>query len=223
MIYFCINCGPAFLISIIGYKIFHNVKIGIILFICQLLSSIIIALFFSFTFEKNIEEAYEQNRINIAENIVLSVNSAISSLISICGFILLFSAIISILKSINLPIHILGIIEVTTGCNLLEGSSSISAIMLANIFTSFGGLCVFFQIKAIFKGARFFKIILAKIANAIISTIILKIIYLFFPQTLACSLSISSYEVFSVSPFATICTLFFGIMLLFFSRNSDKI
>lgn len=116
------NCNPAFLISTIGIGIFNDIKIGFILLISHVLSSIIIGLIYSrkhlFSLDNIIHKNNEnckriknyninnlnrgKNKININQNFFIVIrNSILNSFVTlgnILGFIIIFNLLSNIIN-----------------------------------------------------------------------------------------------------------------------------
>lgn len=235
MLCYCVNCGPAFLISAVGMSIFGDIKVGVILYLSQISACIIVGFLTSLFVRKQTfisQQKYIKKNNSASVLLVNAVNDTIKSMVVICGFIVAFSAFLPIIQLLtenmdsNLRFLLQGFLEVTTGCNNLANTSSPSAIILASAFTSFGGVCVYLQVCAMLKGSqvRLWKFFVFRIIYMFISITILKIFLSFSPSLMSC-MSINtqqSSKIYSVSPAATIFMLLLSIILLFFSRKSDK-
>lgn len=162
MLYFCVNSGPAFLIGGISIPIFNNIIPGIILFISQIITFFIIGALCSIkaTQKKVSLIATESQKINA---FILSIKSAVHSMIIICSFTLFFSGIIGIIMELNifnikpnkhLSALFIGLIEVTNGVMYCKQINGPSIFFILSIITSFGGLCVHFQLKSIASKAN---------------------------------------------------------------------
>ncbi len=236
MLCYCVNCGPAFLISAVGLSIFGNIKIGLILYLSQITACIVVGFLTSFFKSKSPSSLQIKNkRSNLSASVLVvnAVNDTIKSMVVICGFIVAFSAFLPIIQLLtenlnsNLRILLQGFMEVTTSCNNLANTSSPSAIILAAAFTSFGGVCVYLQVCAMLNGSqiKLWKFFIFRIIYTIISVGFVKIIISFSPSVVSC-ISMNSQQtskLYSVSPAATIFMLLLSIILLFFSRKSDKL
>lgn len=138
------NSGPLFIIGTVGCSMFGNSEIGFLLLITHILSCITVGIFLgikdrfflkceeqhtSFT-KKNVhnkEISRSCNFSDLGEILGKSISSAISSIVMIGGFVVLFSVILSMLENSN----ILYII-----CNSL--SSLLNSLNLNDsIFTGF--------------------------------------------------------------------------------------
>ena len=180
------NSGPLFIIGTVGILIFKSSTIGILLFITHIISSISVGIIFRF-WKKNITSNdymktsnfntsnYKNVSLNnLGETIAESITSATSTILLIGGFIVLFSSMISILKSSGIlnsiatfiyPIFefididtsfcmplISGFIEITNG---IASISSIACkklsinIILTSFLLGFGGISVLLQVLSI--------------------------------------------------------------------------
>lgn len=230
---FCVNCGPAFLINAVGILIFGNAKIGLIIYLSQIISCVIIGIISSVnapTFQNSTPTAQAKKSTSVL--IVSSVTDAVKTMSMLCGFIVVFSAFLPLIEQLfsavnpSISTAVRGLLEVTSFCGSLVGASSPAAVMLAAIFTAFGGICVHLQISAILSGSgvRMKKFLGYRILYTFISAVVVRTALFIAPDALACiSASIDEgTSIFSVSPAATCFLVLLSIMLLFFSRKSVK-
>lgn len=168
LIAFTNNAGPLFISGAIGIGLYNNAKIGNLLLITHYLSALLVGFFFKKpTNKKPKNNNIEFDIVNIANlgNILSeAIKNAISSVVSVGGFIILFSIIstlllecgvISLLASFifpNLDIStsysiLSGILEVTNGVNLLStcNISLIQKLVITSILLGFGGFCIHTQ------------------------------------------------------------------------------
>ncbi len=102
------NSGPLFIIGTVGISLFGNIKIGYILLFSHILSCLIVGYIFrnwkkdyshSRIFSKK-EEKQKQIRLrDLGEILGSSIKKSIGTILNIGGFIVIFSVILSILKS----------------------------------------------------------------------------------------------------------------------------
>ena len=180
------NSGPIFVIGTVGILMFKSTVIGILLFITHLLGSISVGIIFRFWKKNRTSKDYIQHLNinnskyknvslnNLGEVIAESITSATSTILLIGGFIVLFSSIISVLRSSGIlnslslfinPIFelinidksfctplISGFIEITNGISSISSIAS-KKISINIIFTSFllgfGGISVLLQVLSI--------------------------------------------------------------------------
>ena len=174
------NSGPLFILATVGISLFSSKRIGFILLISHILSSLLVGYFFRFWKKEKLEISFNEKKFNektlpiklsnFGEILGNSIKSAISTIISIGGFIVLFSVILSILNTsgiinfissffnfFNIPTDVLlslftGIIELTNGVylssNLYENYHLLS-ILLTSFLLGFGGFSVLLQVYSI--------------------------------------------------------------------------
>ena len=179
------NSGPLFIIGTVGILMFGSTTIGILLFITHILAGISVGIIFRF-WKKNSNSNYSntnshlrtENKTvsfsNLGEVLAESITSSISTILLIGGFVVIFSSVISILKSsgiINILstclsplfniLHIdtsfirpflCGILEITNGINSIS-QIACKKLSINIIFTAFllgfGGISVLLQVLSI--------------------------------------------------------------------------
>lgn len=180
LISFTNNSGPLFILGTVGIVMLKNQRLGVILLISHLLASFLVGYFFRFWKKDKLEVSFKEARFNsnltpikvsdIGEIVGNAIKKAISSILSIGGFIVLFSVILSILETSGLfdiissflytfgipkdisKCLITGIIEMTNGLNLASILYDVLpefTILLISFLLGFGGLSVLFQVYSI--------------------------------------------------------------------------
>ena len=183
MLSFCVNGGPAFIISAVGAGMMGSVQYGVMLYCAHILSSVILGIIQRIGVPES-ETLPPQNNGRItnksaltpASAFVESVNGACHSLLLMCGFIILFSALLSIcdavgvvkgiesilLKMLNfswnpnsitkmLSAFFSSILEVS--CGTVEAArTGAAAPLLLGMALGWGGLSVHCQIAAALHG-----------------------------------------------------------------------
>ena len=201
------NSGPLFIIGTVGVSLFSSSSIGIKLFIAHFISCILVG--FLFRWWKSSKRASSFSTVstkstvnylsfsNLGSVLSKSIQSAIQSIIVIGGFVVLFSVIISMLRSsrilflfstvlnpflklLNIPTVysqgiITGIIEVTNGVKLVAINSNPISIILASFLLGFGGISVLLQVLSITSEAKISikPYILGKFIQACFSAVII--------------------------------------------------
>lgn len=181
------NSGPLFIIGTVGILMYGNTAIGLLLFITHILACLTVG--FLFRFWKRNSRNHTQNSSssfynanpkkevsfsNLGEVLAESITTSISTILLIGGFVVIFSSIISILKSSGIlanvsiilsPIFtffnidtsfvsplLSGFLEITNGINLISNISC-KKISINIIFTAFllgiGGISVLLQVLSI--------------------------------------------------------------------------
>jgi len=180
------NSGPLFIVGTVGISMFGNSTIGLLLLVTHILACITVGIIFKFwkfntsTFNTDINKKSSFNNTknvtfsNLGEVLGKSITNSISTVLMIGGFVVIFSSIISILKSsgiLNSLVYIFtplfdfihidssfiygiltGLLEITNGISIIS-NIHIKAISINIVLTAFllgfGGLSVLLQVLSI--------------------------------------------------------------------------
>ena len=214
------NSGPLFIIGTVGISMFGNSTIGLLLFITHLLASLSVGIVFRFWKHSHTSDKKQNknktfnsktntiNIFNLGEILGNAISNSISTILMIGGFVVLFSVIISMLKSskflhllsiLILPVlnilHIpdifsnsliIGLLEITNGINIISSIhiKNISTSIIATSFLlGFGGLSVMLQVFSIISKTDLSPMpyILGKLLHGIIASIYTYILIYYFP------------------------------------------
>lgn len=235
------NIGPLFLIASVGTTMLSSTKLGYLLLIPSYLSPIILGfLIRKKTFNTISSNSNDTQTLNFGESIRKSIEDAALTILTLGGYIVIFSVLINILKEsiivsliittlssllgiskVFLESIFLGSIELTNGCKLVSESSLSLDIKLCVIsfLSSFGGLSIIAQTYAFFAqhNISFKRYLSLKILQGIISSIIMFIICLFTKN------SISTFATTSSSSFNFLTPSFIIIFITFILLILSKI
>lgn len=192
---FCVNPAPSFTISSVGFYMLGSNAAGLIIYFSVIISSLITGIISSFFAESNTEStSVKQIPIpssDIFEELIESVKSASKAMLSICNWVVIFSAINKLIEisalSETAKFVLTCTLEVTNGCLIAAGNVPLPVI--AGII-SFGGFCTHFQLMSTIKkiGMPYKYFLAARIVTAALATVICNLIINLFPI---------SYNVFS--------------------------
>lgn len=248
MMLFCVCSGPAFLITAVGSIMLQNTTVGIILYISQIISCIILGIISPYicSAEKkqmtktfSVENTNTENK-SIVSSFVLSCSDGASSIIEMTALVLIFSLFINVFEKEGITsfmsdlLSVIGIkrsvsdviipivLEVTGACSkICNGSFSLWVVSFA---VGFGGLCVHLQIFDILKDIKINKIrfMVFRFVNAALSSTITYVICLFYtPVTDVFATSEYSETVFTSSTIAgTVALVFMCIIFLMSLKKS---
>lgn len=241
------NISPLFLIGSVGTTMLSDTKLGYLLLIPSYLSPLIIGLLTKKKNSKNylFSKSKKNIKLNFGEVIRKSIEDASLTMLTLGGYIVIFSVIINIFKNsiifslfltalssllgiskVFLESIILGSIELTNGCKIVTESTLPLEVKLCIIsfLSSFGGLSIIAQTYAFFSkyNISLKKYFLLKFLQGIISASIMAIICLLMKN----STSIFSPTIFSSSKilmlsFIIIISIIFLILLL--NKTSRKL
>lgn len=243
---FCNNPGSAFVISAVGVSLLGSKSIGITLYVCVLLSAVIVGsagrLFFGKTDrQKDREEASICFRSqSITQNtgisdFVSAIQSSATSMLNVCSFVAFFSSFVgclgAILSGFDIPAPVLsavfGFFEISSGVGMAaELPSSAMAVLFCAGALGWSGLSVHFQIMTICsgRGISFKPYFWAKGAQAVISATLTGIALKILPFSEDAFAEMAQYtsrqEFYSNAAF--VCCVFFAAGVLPIILNIRK-
>lgn len=178
------SAGVGFLVLAVGVGILGSFDIGLILLITHISASILVAIIVSRFYKyENINFSYKNN-VFISDALVKGVGSASSSIISICAYTVLFSAVVNVvskyLRFSKIYKPVISVLEVTNAVYALADNGESLPVIAAVI--GFGGLSVIFQISSALENQRpeILKIILVRTLHSSLSYFICNIVLKFF-------------------------------------------
>ncbi len=172
MLNYCINAGPAFIVSAIGSGILGSKELGIILLLSHIFAGVILILISNHKNDYSHNEIENKiNRINPADNFVKSVADASATVLSICSFVILFSAVnayIQFFSQNSAVLRTLGLVlEITNGVAIAKN------IYIIAFLLGFGGISVWCQILSVSNNiaVNFNKFIIFRFLHGTLSVV----------------------------------------------------
>jgi len=150
MLCFCVNAGPAFVISAVGVGFLKSAQAGVILFASQLLASLILSVLCGITakHETTVQKTKPQRSKNVADALVASAADAARAMINMCCFVVLFAALLNLMriwaKEPHAAAALSAVMEVTGGCSDLARLGV--PLWVFSFAIGWGGICVHFQV-----------------------------------------------------------------------------
>lgn len=163
---FCVNAGPAFVVSTVGAGLLGDVRVGWLLYAAHAAAALLIGIGDG-VLERLSRTHTTPNGTPTVKTpqppltaLVGSVNAACGSLVSMGGFVMLFSALLSVLDGVGvmawlgqdslLGALLPGFFEVSCGC--IEAADHRAAVLLLGTMMGWGGLSVHGQLAATLSG-----------------------------------------------------------------------
>ena len=206
------NTGPSFIIGIIGMKYFSSIEIGIVIYIAQLLSSIVASLIINQPFDDDITHI---TPIKMPFGCALSeaIKSSFLSCLYVCAYISIFSTFLC--TAIKLPEGLYGAIssflEITGGARYGAAHGGFIGIFISAFSVGWSGLSVIcqtmsytFPLKLSIK-----PLIRMKIVQGIICAII-------------CSLYFTSFKLQMITALALLLICLYIIKTSFVSKIAEN-
>ena len=193
---FCNNPGSAFVMSAVGVSLLHSHALGITLYVCVILSSMAVGV---------IGNLLERGRKNEAgavayccqNDAVKAITDAIQasalSMLSVCAYVVFFSAIVGCLGSAisrfsppeEIVAVLFGFFELSSGVSAAAGiGGRLSAVLLCALFLGWSGLSVHFQVMSVCsgRGLSFKAYFISKAAQGILCAAMTGCAVKFFPR-----------------------------------------
>ena len=99
---FCMNGGPAFVITTVGISILGNMKAGIIIYISLCISSFLAGVISSLIADKNVLLQKKKQDIALPlASLSVAISDSMQAIITICSWVILFSSGINCLTELN--------------------------------------------------------------------------------------------------------------------------
>ncbi len=213
MLTYCVNAGPAFVVSVVGAK-FNSNKIGIVLLVSHITASIIMSILCSKELKHN-NCQYKLSSVKnktFSENFVESVADASSSIIGICSFVILFSSINAYVDYFFGNMTIIKYISFFT--EITYAVAKTKNIYFISFLLGFSGISIWCQVFAMSSDRKinFTRFAVGRILHGVISTVITRIIVIVFNTKL---LTFSNNVTFIEKTTYSNAALFISMLIMF--------
>lgn len=176
MLCFCVNAGPAFILSVVGAGYLQNPQAGVLLLAGQVSACLILGILCRGKESPHGSFRQEPRFQPAGTSLILSVSDAVRSILSACAFVVLFGTVSELLNTFlpegNLSACLTAFLEVTQGCGKLAQNGFPLWVLALTI--GWGGLSVHFQIFSLLKPSpisagkfRFFRLLHGGLAAGI--------------------------------------------------------
>lgn len=230
------GAGGAFIFGCTSYG-------GGIILVSNIMANILILSALCLYFRKNPMQKNQAKKISFSmEMLIDSVNSAGHSMGGICFAVLAFAVITAMLKDFGVLAVFSGVLSRVSGfsaelsekiiCSVIDVTAvndltkeNVNLIPVASGLVSFGGLCVFLQITAIFSGKlSVMPLIAFRITAGIISGLICKILLPFYIDNESIAVSLTKTQLCkSQSPVPSILLIIMTALLFIeYEKNFGK-
>ncbi len=148
---FCVGGGPGFIVSAVGVGLCDSAAVGWVLYAANVLSALIIGIVFADRRQRTSAPSKPTPAEPLSAAFVGAVTAACETVITMCGFVLFFSAVLSLLDATGWSsLWLSCVLEVSNGCAAVSTHSL--APLLLGFALGFGGLSVQCQIAAAVRG-----------------------------------------------------------------------
>lgn len=226
---FCNNAGPVFIAGAVGNMI-GDVRLGKTLLIIHIIASVLVGVILSVGRRKHRKtKKTTVLTVGFGEALTEAVRGSVRVMLNVCGYVVLFSVIITFLRLFFLKMAIApwvanfvgGVLEMTVGAKEICASGAevpIKLVLLSGIL-GFGGLCVFFQGCSAVSGTGLSTrtYFLGKVMQAGISVLLTKLFLVF--QT---KIDFPLQDTGVSDIFLGVCLLLFVVFLVVDKRVKNK-
>lgn len=162
---FCNNSGPLFVIGAVGVGMFGSSKVGMFLYVIHAVCALLVGICFRFyggQFQQRTGCIHDRRKA-VDKNFATAVSSGVDTVLMVCGYILLFAAIMACLLPLaetflhaEWLLGLRGFAEVTSGCFAVVQSQLSLRLKVSLVagFLGLGGLCVMLQAKGMLQGTE---------------------------------------------------------------------
>jgi hypothetical protein len=229
---FCNNPGAAFVISAVGVSLFGSLWLGVAIYVCVLLSALIVGIAQRIIFGC-VAEDNGQTRVaakfTAKGGIISSFTSAMQgsalSMLTVCAYVAFFSSLVGCIGSIlaeigvnsNVSAAIFGFFELSSGVGAASELSGYFAILLTSATLGWSGLSVHFQIMTVSsgRGISFKSYFLSKLAQSMICASLVFVTTKLFPFSKDVFLDVKkSFPSAAFTNGALACIIFFAAVII---------
>lgn len=222
MCLFCVNAGPAFVISAVGTTVLGSTRAGILLYASLCLAALLIGVCLRFFDKEPLRCAGKGNAVilhNPAAALSDSVRESVYGMLQICAWVVLFGTLHAYLQALPLPSSVSVLIdcvtEVTSGIHAAAGKVSLPCLCSV---LAFSGLSVHCQLLGELKrcGVQYSAFFAVRLAASALSFLICALLLRIFP----CEISVFSANgtvvpaAYSVSAPSFIMLMLMSILLI---------
>ena len=205
---FCNNCGPAFILGVVGTGIFGSGRAGLLLYLGHIAASLLVGLLFRFYKPRQGPgrgRAVQFQTARFPAAFTRSVTGALQSTLNICAFILLFTVVLRVLavsgcltgaaaclSALFAPLGLsqmwaerllAGLLEMSTGVSSLTGGALTGRISMAAFMLGWAGISVHCQVLAFLgdSGLSLRTYLVGKALHGGLSALLISLLLRLFP------------------------------------------
>ncbi len=227
MMHFCVGAGPAFAVAAVGGVMLGNPRAGWVLLTAHLLSAWLLGFVEARRAPMSAAIPSRSRPLPLAAAFTAAVGAATETLVSMSGFVILFSVCLSLADGTGLTalldryvaggsVMLAGFLEVTAGCMAATGTAT-PLLFLVGFFLSFGGLSVHCQARSILQNhpAALKDFFLFRLLHGLLGGGLTVLLFALLPDTVSVLAPDSAaIQPFTVSPTVSLVFLCMAVALL---------
>ncbi len=227
MLMYSVNAGPAFIISAIGVGIFRSTQIGLILLTSHIISSMLLAIIIGKKIRPiKTTDNFNSRTVTLSEIFTESVNDSAKSVLQICSYVILFSAISAFFeyffKSFSIIYRLSYFLEVTSAVTKTDN------IIFISFLLGFSGISIWFQIFAITDkiSVNYLSFIMGRLFHATLSSLLTFVMLKHFKVSVyvySNQIKPQRGNIYSNIPVSLSLVVMVTVLLIFiYSKNSSR-
>lgn len=198
---FCNNCGPAFILGVVGTGVFGSGKAGLMLYLAHILASLAVGLIFRFYKPSHRPQTYRTGgpqfqSASFPVAFTHSITGAMSSALNICAFVLFFTVFLRLLSYAGVlgtlarglaalfsPLGLnelwarrllTGLLEVSSGVSSLTDGALTGRLSMAAFMLGWAGVSVHCQVLAFLgdSGLSMRTYVVGKLLHGVLSSVL---------------------------------------------------
>ena len=146
---YCVNAGPAFILTAVGQGILNDRILGVILLLANTIATLILAFVTEFREEPDVDNIKPKN-IPLGDAFVCSTAEAAGSIFGICAWVVLFSAFLAVINCGIFPAFLCKALSVTAEVTTAAANAGGNILIISSIL-SFCWLSVHCQVYSVGK------------------------------------------------------------------------
>lgn len=197
MLRFCVNGGPAFLVSAVGVGLMNSADFGWLLLAAHWGSSLLMGVLGAKRKQISSTVCRKTPTTPLSVAFVEAVTSACSAMLTMCGFVLVFATVLALgdvlLQNSVITTVVACLSEVNCGCLAVIDFPSLAPFLLG-CTVGFGGLCVHCQVTAQLHGTGVMSpaFFLSRAAHALLTGLLTVLLLRVFPLSLSVGSSLTA-------------------------------
>lgn len=201
LMYWCVNAGPAFILSALGAVMLGSIKSGAIVYCSVLLSSFTIGFFCRFLYLPSEKVVIRSAPPQTSYPVIDAVRGGMNAILNISAWVLTFSCISELLETFKLDsaasMFLKCVLEVTTGCADCAKTLPLPVTAAA---IGFGGISVICQVSPYLDdcGVQIRRFVTARILNSALCAFYCSQLLRVFPGVLKASVTYGT-RIFSIT------------------------
>ena len=150
---FCNFCGPSYIVSVLGMRVWHSTKKALSFFVLQSVLALLLGMLLGIGKKREREVRVVLSPASYSRAFTESITQACGATLSVCGYVTFFSVLLSAFSPIlagcspTISALVCGVFEMSAGVSRLVGRTTGGSF--AGVIVLWSGLSVWMQIQSL--------------------------------------------------------------------------